>query len=232
MTQLPNRTTRVVLVDDHPLFLVALELSLRDAGVDVVGAAGTGAEGLALVREQRPDAVLLDLAMPGLDGLTCVRRLAAEHPAIKVVVVSSEQDDSAIGDVLAAGAVCFVGKCVPTAHLVHALLAVTCDGLIRYRGDGPAVSLERTRGGRDECHGLTKRELEILRLAANGASNSQLARSLWVTEQTVKFHLSNVYRKLGVANRTAASAVANTLGLLDVPASKVVEIGTARGALG
>jgi ATP/maltotriose-dependent transcriptional regulator MalT len=112
--------------------------------------------------------------------------------------------------------VCFVGKSVQPSDLVNALRAVTKNEGIHYRGELPAAELDRparrvVQGG----HGLTKRELEILRLVASGSSNSQMAKLLWVTEQTVKFHLSNIYRKLEVPNRTAASARANSLGLLE-----------------
>jgi DNA-binding NarL/FixJ family response regulator len=135
-----------------------------------------------------------------------------------------------ISEVLAAGAVCFVGKCVSPVYLIHALHAVTSGGLIRYRGDEPAPSGSRGEhaGG---AHGLTKRELEILRRVASGASNSQMARALWVTEQTIKFHLSNIYKKLGVPNRTAASAAANARGLLDSVEVEVAQIADRRGVL-
>ena len=208
--------TRVILADDHPLFLTALELSLEAAGVEVVGTTGTGDQVLGLVDKWRPDAVLLDLAMPGMDGLTCVTRLAEQHPEVRVVVLSATDDPNAIREVLAAGAVCFVGKNVQPSDLVHALRAVTKTG-IHYRGELPIADLGRpARREVQEDHGLTKRELEILRLVASGSSNSQMAKLLWVTEQTVKFHLSNVYRKLDVPNRTAASAKAHSLGLLEL----------------
>ncbi len=207
--------TRVILADDHPLFLSALELSLEAAGVEVVGTSGTGDEVLHLVDKWEPDAVLLDLAMPGMDGLTCVTKLAERHPDVRVVVVSATDDPTAIREVLAAGAVCFVGKHVQPSDLVHAVRAVTKTDGIHYRGELPAADLSRpARREEHEGHGLTKRELEILRLVASGSSNSQMAKLLWVTEQTVKFHLSNIYRKLDVANRTEASRWAQVNGLL------------------
>jgi DNA-binding NarL/FixJ family response regulator len=133
-----------------------------------------------------------------------------------VVVVSATDDPNAIREVLTAGAVCFVGKSVQPSDLVHALRAVTKTDGIHYRGELPVAELGRpARKAEQEGHGLTKRELEILRLVASGSSNSQMAKLLWVTEQTVKFHLSNIYRKLDVPNRTAASAKANSLGLLE-----------------
>jgi DNA-binding NarL/FixJ family response regulator len=231
MTRAATHTPTVILVDDHPLFVAALELSLQDAGVDVVGTAGSGAEALELVGRLEPDAVLLDLAMPGMDGLTCLARLAEAHPDVKIVVVSSEDDGQVIDRALAAGAVCFVGKCVSPEYLIHALRAVTCDGLIRYRGGEAVAASHRASRPDPERHGLTKRELEILRRVASGASNSQMARALWVTEQTIKFHLSNIYKKLGVPNRTAASAAANARGLLDSVEVEVAQIADRRGVL-
>ena len=229
---------RVILADDHPLFLYALELALGEAGIEVLGSATTGDEVLELVDREEPDAVLLDLCMPGMDGVTCIRRLSALYPALRIVVVSATDDRTAINDALAAGAVCFVGKSVQPADLVHALRAVVRarNGGIHYRGELPVTQLRPVRNDRRDTHGLTKRELEILRLAASGSSNQQMAKLLWVTEQTIKFHLSNVYKKLGVPNRTAASAAASKLGLLELDDAagfgEVVDIASARGMLG
>jgi two-component system, NarL family, response regulator LiaR len=229
---------QVILADDHPLFLSALELSLTEAGIDVLGSATNGDEVLDLVDAHEPDAVLLDLCMPGMDGVTCIRRLSALYPALRIVVVSATDDQTAIHGALAAGAVCFVGKSVQPEDLVHALRAVinARNGGIHYRGELPVTQLRTIRPERRNTHGLTKRELEILRLAASGSSNSQMAKLLWVTEQTIKFHLSNVYKKLGVPNRTAASAAASKLGLLELDDAAdfgaVVDIASARGMLG
>ena len=229
---------RVILADDHPLFLYALELALGEAGIEVLGSATTGDEVLELVDREEPDAVLLDLCMPGMDGVTCIRRLSALYPALRIVVVSGTDDQTAINAALAAGAVCFVGKSVQPADLVHALRAVVRarNGGIHYRGELAVTPLRAVRDDRRDTHGLTKRELEILRLAASGSSNQQMAKLLWVTEQTIKFHLSNVYKKLGVPNRTAASAAASKLGLLELDDAagfgEVVDIASARGMLG
>ena len=230
--------TRVILADDHPLFLSALELALQEAGVEVIGTADSGAAVLELADRCEPDAVLLDLCMPGMDGVTCIRRLAALYPALRIVVVSAADDQSVIHGALAAGAVCFVGKRVHPADLVHAVRAIidARNGGIHYRGELPVSQLRPIRPERRDTHGLTKRELEILRLAASGSSNSQMAKLLWVTEQTIKFHLSNVYKKLGVPNRTAASAAASKLGLLELDDAadfgEAVDIVAARGMLG
>jgi DNA-binding NarL/FixJ family response regulator len=209
---------RVILADDHPLFLSALELALSEADIDVVGTACTGPEVLELADRCEPDAVLLDLCMPGMDGVTCIRRLSALYPSLRIVVVSATDDQTEIHGALAAGAVCFVGKSVQPEDLVQALRAVinARNGGIHYRGELPVTQLRPIRPERRDTHGLTKRELEILRLAASGSSNSQMAKLLWVTEQTIKFHLSNIYRKLGVSNRTEAGCWAHEHGVLAV----------------
>ena len=178
--------------------------------------------------------MLLDLCMPGMDGVTCIRRLAALYPALRIVVVSATDDQTAIHGALAAGAVCFVGKSVQPEDLVQALRAVIkrATAASTTAASCPVTQLRPVRNERRDTHGLTKRELEILRLAASGSSNSQMAKLLWVTEQTIKFHLSNVYKKLGVPNRTAASAAASKLGLLELDDAagfgEVVDIASAR----
>ena len=207
--------TRVILADDHPLFLSALELSLEAAGVEVVGTCGTGDEVLGMVEKWQPDAVLLDLAMPGMDG----RRAWASAEKIPTCGRSSSRRPTTrmrSGRLLAAGAVCFVGKSVQPSDLVHALRAVTKTDGIHYRGELPAAELDRPACvAAQEGHGLTKRELEILRLVASGSVELTDGQAALGDRADGKFHLSNIYRKLEVPNRTAASAKANSLGLLE-----------------
>jgi two-component system nitrate/nitrite response regulator NarL len=195
----PGAVTRVVLADDHPLFLAALRAVLERAGIEVVGSATRGDRLLAFVAELRPDAVLLDIEMPGIDGMTCLRTLRWRWPEIRVVVVSGHEADEQVAEALAAGAAAFVGKTVDVDELTDLLRPASAKAAGRTAAAGV---------------GLTKREVEILRLAAEGHSNATLARMLWVVEPTVKYHLSNAYRKLGVANRTQAAARARALGLL------------------
>ena len=230
--------TRVILADDHPLFLSALEAALQEAGLVVLGTAGTGAEVLELADRCEPDAVLLDLCMPGWTGSRASGGSPRSTRACGSWSCRPPTTRASSTAALAAGAVCFVGKSVQPADLVHAVRAVlnARNGGIHYRSELPVTQLRPVRTDRRDTHGLTKRELEILRLVASGSSNSHLAKSLWVTEQTIKFHLSNVYKKLGVPNRTAASAAASKLGLLELNDSSehlgdVVDIASARGVL-
>jgi DNA-binding NarL/FixJ family response regulator len=196
--------TKVALADDHPLFLTALRTVLEEEGIEVVGAARRGDELLDLVAQEQPDAVLLDLEMPRMDGMTCLGELRSRWPAIRVVILSAHDADERVAQALAAGAAAFVGK-TAEADEIAALL----------RGETPRRGSVRPLRPTPDHAGLTRREIEILRLAAEGHSNAALARMLWVVEPTVKFHLSNVYRKLGVANRMQAALRARDLGLLD-----------------
>jgi NarL family two-component system response regulator LiaR len=206
---------RVVLADDHPLFLQGLEVALEREGLEIVGLAATGQEVIDVASEVEPDAILLDVAMPGMDGVECLRRLRERFPEVKVVMLSGSDDDELINQCLDAGALCFVGKSVPPADIAHALRAV-CGGLeIRYQRAGSPRRERAERQSSSQVGLLTRREGEILGMVAKGGSNSDLARELWVTEQTVKFHLSNIYRKLEVGNRTQAARRGWELGLID-----------------
>ncbi|MFL5926145.1 MAG: response regulator [Gaiellaceae bacterium] len=206
--------TRVVLVDDHPLFVEALRAAVERAGIEVAGTASRGDELMELMETVEADAVLLDLAMPGLDGYECLAQLREHYPKTRVIVVSATDDEENIRRALDSGAVCFVGKATDPNDLAGAVHVLLSD----------SIHLEVPRGARpgpragangDAGAVLTPRELEILRLASEGLSNSEMAKQLWVTDQTIKFHLSNVYRKLEVSNRTGASRWARENGLLD-----------------
>lgn len=205
---------RVVLADDHPLFLEGLEAALEREGLEIVGLAGSGQEVLEIASQVEPDVVLLDVAMPGMDGIECLGELRGRFPAVKVVMLSGSDDNEVVDRCLEAGALCFVGKSVEPADIARALRAV-CGGIdVRYQSVGGSVAPRVEREVSSGTELLTPREREILRLVAEGGSNAELGRRLWVTEQTVKFHLSNIYRKLGVSNRTQAARRGWELGLI------------------
>ena len=204
----------VVLADDHPLFLQALKEAVERAGISVVGTASGGDELLELMERVDADALLLDLGMPGRDGFECLALLRQRDPELMVIIVSAMDDEASIRRALDLGAVCFVGKATDPHDLAGAINVLLSDS-IHIRGR-PAPSVGATaQGDADAADILTPRELEVLRLVADGKSNAELARGLWVTDQTVKFHLSNIYRKLNVSNRTGASRWAQQHGLLD-----------------
>lgn len=204
-----------VLLDEHPLWLDAVETVLAGVGVEVVGKTSSPNEALALVEEARPDLLLAEL--PSSNGSIGVAELLARArelvPHLKTIVLSADAHSERIDSALKSGAAAYVIK---TAH------ADDLASVVRQSFDH-SVFLAETQvvpPGRppaevdDDGADLTRREREILRLVAEGHSNAGLAKMLWVTEQTIKFHLSNIYRKLDVSNRTEASRWAQLHGLL------------------
>jgi DNA-binding NarL/FixJ family response regulator len=206
-----------VVLDAHPLWADAVEGVLRRVGVDVVGKATTGSEALTLIQRMRPDLFVTDVGARDGDraGLDCLAEARRSVPELRVLVLSLSDDPDEIGATLQAGVSAYVLKSAHPDDLASAVRQAFAHSV--YLAPPP-----RTQDGasgdrrRDTADGaaLTKREREILQLAVEGYSNAQLARMLWVTEQTVKFHLSNVYRKLSVSNRTEAARWAQLNGLV------------------
>ena len=205
----PRRRTAVVL-DPYPLWADAVEQVLARAGVAVVARASSPAHAVVLVERHDPDALVGEIhgLDPELDGTAVVEAALRVRPDLRTIVVSGSEDPGDVRRALDAGASAYVFKTAGAAELLHTARRIL---------DKPRSAA--TDG--EPARGLTKRELEILRLVAEGHSNAQLARMLWVTEQTVKFHLSNIYRKLDVANRTEASRWAQVHDLLPGPGSAV-----------
>lgn len=206
-----NRTA--VLLDQHPLWLNALERILAHAGVSPVATATTTTAALGALEEHRPDLFVLDIDMNGCtpDGLTCLRNALARQPALKAVVVSATDDPERIEAALTGGAVAYVLKRAEPEDLASAVRQVFSRSL--YLAGAEAFT--RQPSVEDiEAVGLTRREREILQLVSEGNTNGQVAKVLWVTEQTVKFHLANIFRKLDVTNRTQASRWAHAHGLV------------------
>jgi DNA-binding NarL/FixJ family response regulator len=215
-SSLERRTA--VIVDQHPLWLESVEQVVRRVRVEVVGKATSATRGLELVERLQPDLLTTGVKMAGdeIDGITLVRHARERVPALKAIVVSMYDDTQHVEAALAAGAVAYVLKTAHPDDLTSAIRQAFQHSmyLAGVRAPQPASSPPV-----DDSPGLTRRELEVLQLVAEGYSNAQLAKMLWVTEQTVKFHLSNIYRKLGVANRTEASRWAQVRGLLQSPAN-------------
>ena len=210
-----NGEKTAVILDRHPLWLDALERLLDRIGVTVVGKTTSAAAALKVIEELRPRVFIAeyDALEQSQDGIATLRRATESEPQVHAIVLAGSDDAEEIDAAFAAGASVY---CVKTAEPDDLASAVrqAFQGSIYYAG-----ARGRTRGAAPPpasiaAPGLTKREIEILQLVAEGHSNSQLAKMLWVTEQTVKFHLSNIYRKLDVANRTEASRWAQVHGLL------------------
>ncbi len=214
---------RVLLVDDQSLFREALAtlLSVWD-DIEVVGEAGNGQEALTKAVEVRPDVVLMDLRMPVLDGVAATRRLQDIAPQSRVIVLTTFDDDEHVFDGLRAGAVGYLLKDVPSAQLVDAIRAAARGDSFLQPSVAAKVVAEFSRMARSTptspasalVEPLSDRELEIVRLVADGQSNREIALALFITEGTVKNHVTNILGKLGVRDRTQAALRAHELGLI------------------
>lgn len=208
-----------VLFDRYPLWLDAVARVAEGIGVEVVERTTRPRDALTALEERRPRVFVTDLhtADATLEGAEYLRRARELHSGLKTIVLTSSDDPSDINGAFAAGAVAYVIK---TAHAddIASAIRQAFDHSIFFSPPiaTPAAEAIAPSNGAGE---LTRREFEILKLAADGHSNAQMAKMLWVTEQTVKFHLSNIYRKLDVSNRTEASRWAQLHGLLTVPDS-------------
>jgi DNA-binding NarL/FixJ family response regulator len=193
---------------------------MRRVGVDVVGKATSGKEALSFVQRLRPDLLITDIAADDGEkaGLTCLREAQQHLPELRGIVLSFGEDSEQIDAALQAGAAAYVLKSAHPDDLASAVRQAFAHSV--YFASPTGVwngQTQRNGNGSADRADLTKREREILQLVAEGYSNAQLARMLWVTEQTVKFHLSNVYRKLNVSNRTEAARWAQVHGLVSTP---------------
>lgn len=206
----------VVVLDQHPLWLEAMEQLLQKIHIRVVGRATQLDEAVALVEEHRPDLLITDAGSASGSGEAPIRlqRVRELHPEMKWVVFSEQEGAQHIEAAFAAGASLYCLKTVPPDDLASAIRHVFDGSIYFARPHSQLIAPAEAVPGGKHTADLTRRELEILQLVAEGHSNAQLARMLWVTEQTVKFHLSNIYRKLDVSNRTEASRWAQVNGLL------------------
>jgi DNA-binding NarL/FixJ family response regulator len=200
-----------VLFDPYPMWLDAVERVLESVGVSVVGRATDPDAAVELVERSKPDLLIAETSGDGHRGaVAAVHRALAAAPGVRIVALSESAAPDEIDAAFQAGASAYVVKTTHPEDLASAVRQ-TFDASMFFPGMSNAA---RPPASAPEATSLTRRELEILRLVAEGNTNAKIARSLWVTEQTVKFHLSNIYRKLDVANRTEASRWAQLHGLL------------------
>jgi DNA-binding NarL/FixJ family response regulator len=196
--------TSVVVVDDHQMVRAGLATLLEASGdVTVVGQAADGAAAIRVVSELHPDVVLMDLSMPVLDGVEATRAVVSSVPGVRVVVLTSFSDRARVSDALAAGAVGYLLKDCEPQELLAAVRAAAA-GHVPLDPRVAGVLLPRTEVGRPQ-DALSPREIEVLRLVAEGRANKQIGRELGISERTVKAHLGRVFRQLGVADRTSAA---------------------------
>jgi DNA-binding NarL/FixJ family response regulator len=206
---------RILIVDDHPLFIDGLQALLEAGEMTVVGTARDGAAAVAAVRELRPDVVLMDLQMPGCDGLTATRLIKSEFPAIKIVILTMNDDEQALFEAIKNGAAGFLLKNLETTEFLGLLDEVAkgetvfspglADRLLREfvpgKGGGPANG----EAGRKR---LTPRQEKVLTLIAEGLTYKQVAERLGVSDRTVKFHMTEILERLQLENRAQAIAYA------------------------
>ena len=209
------RRLKVLVADDHELMVEAVRLAIEQAGdeFEIVATTTRGQQVLPLTAQTQPDLVVLDLRMPGMDGLTCLELLRQRHPGVKTVVLSGVEDANVVRSAFTRGAIAFIRKQVDPRDLPSALRQAA-DGTVTHPIFG---EVEQPQLAGAEDIGLTERELAILRALGDGMSNKQIARQLWLAEQTVKFHLTNLYRKLNVSTRTEAVNAGYRCGLLETP---------------
>jgi DNA-binding NarL/FixJ family response regulator len=213
---------RVLLVDDQALFREALATLLEvRPEIEVVGECGNGAEALERLRVMRPDVVLMDLHMPVLDGIAATKRLRVEHPGVRVLALTTFDDDEDVFAALRAGAVGYLLKDVSSDRLVEALLAAARGESVLQPSVAAKVvarfaALPDEPGPRAQplVVPLSDRELDVLRRLAEGESNREIAGALFLAEGTVKNHVTNVLAKLGARDRTQAALRARALGLI------------------
>ena len=211
---------KLLVADEHRLLIEGVRLALAEQpDIEIVAEATSGSQVLPLVGQTSPDIVLLDIAMPGMDGLACLELIRRRHPEVKVVMLSGSQETEQIQAALKRGASAYIVKTVDPIELPAILrqVAATTSPSADYQVWG-RQEVEEDRTALEQ--GLTRHEIAILKAVARGVSNQQIADELWVTEQTVKFHLTNIYRKLNVKNRTEATRFAYQHGLLEPPSPR------------
>jgi DNA-binding NarL/FixJ family response regulator len=219
MTTTTGARVRVVIADDQTLFRVGLARLLgEDPRVEVVGQAGDGLEAVRLARSLQPDVVLMDLKMPELDGIEATRRIVAEQPSVRVLLLTGFEADNHVLQALRAGASGYILKDSRPDSIVSSLLAVQAGERVMASVVANRVleMLTGTTTPKEFYDGLTAREIEILRLLAAGKANKQIAFQLKISEKTVRNHVSNMYEKLGIYDRSQAVLYAVRKGLVEV----------------
>ncbi|MFZ6993445.1 response regulator transcription factor [Curtobacterium sp. RRHDQ66] len=205
---------RVVVADDHPIVRAGIVALLQDAAdVEVVGQAADGESAVSTVLAERPDVVLMDLRMPGIDGDAATAQILAADPGIRVLILTTYESDDQILAAIEAGATGYLLKAAPESEILAGVRA-TARGETALAPSAAAALVRRATGTVPTGPSLTPRELDVLRLVAQGQSNPAIGRALFLSETTVKTHLGHVFEKLGVNDRTRAVTRAMELRIL------------------
>jgi DNA-binding NarL/FixJ family response regulator len=196
---------RVLVIDDHPIFRAGIceRLKAVDDKIVVVGEGSDGFQAYELAGQLRPQVILMDVAMPEMTGIEATRRINADFPEIEIIILSVYDDDQYVNAALHAGASGYLLKTVEAGELREAIVKVACGGSALSASIARKV-LTRISGTSPAAHGLSEREIQVLELAALGATNRMIAKELFLSIRTIEAHMRNVFDKLGVASRTEA----------------------------
>ncbi len=211
-----SKPIRILVADDHPVVrdgLVAMLSTQSD--FQVVAEASSGQEAVEKAAALQPDVVLLDLEMPGMDGVEALKSLHARQPALRALVFTAFDTDERILGAVRAGAQGYLLKGAPREELFHAIRVVSGGGSLLQ----PVVAsklLQHMSNGSLKAPALTRREMEVLALLGQGMSNREIAEALVISERTAKFHVSSILSKLGASNRTEAVSIAVQQGLIEI----------------
>ena len=201
----------VLLIDDHRVVRQGLRdfLELQD-DIEVIGEAASGEDGVKLAQELLPDVVLMDLVLPGIDGVEATRRVKSVSPSTRIIVLTSFADDDKVFPAIKAGAISYLLKDVQPEELARAIRAAQRNEAVLHSEVAAKLMQEFTtpRPAEDPVEQLTEREMDVLRLIAKGQSNKEIADTLIISEKTVKTHVSNILSKLHLADRTQAAIYA------------------------
>jgi two-component system, NarL family, response regulator LiaR len=212
-------TIRILVVDDHSVVRKGLRQFMADEPeLEIIGEAANGADALRLARELKPDVVLMDLLMPGMNGIEATAAIRRELPEVEVIALTSVLEDTSVVDAVRAGAIGYLLKNKEAGELIQAIKAAAA-GQVQLSPEAAARLMRQVRAP-STPETLTERETEVLRLLARGLANKEIARELNIGEGTVKTHINKILGKLGMASRTQAALYAVQIGLVSAQSQK------------
>jgi two-component system, NarL family, response regulator DegU len=208
---------KVMIVDDHKLVREGLK-AVFDQGdeVDVIGEAGSGEEAIEMVGKINPDVILMDISMPGMNGIQATKVIRDAHPDAKIVILTMLDQEGYVYEAIKAGATGYMLKSTTSDELVNAIQTVN-EGKALLHPDATAQLLKefvQLAENKAKDYGLSNREMEVLQLLSEGKTNKEIAKDLWISEQTVKTHVAHIFDKLGTSDRTETVARALRSGLV------------------